>query len=93
MKVFYNRTTKLTIEDLSGLKDLATIKRDFGDGDFIQMKVDEVSQIYRVENDQIIVRTKEEANRILLKLNEDERKIREELRRIAYESLKKRGEI
>ena len=63
-KVYYDTFTGKQVIDVSGKKDIDTIKKDFGDGDWQTIFIDEGKEVYEIKDGQLAkssIKEKQEA--------------------------------
>jgi len=87
--VFLNATTGLIVEDVSGVKTINNIKKQFGEGEYKEVSFDELKETYQSDGKTLVKKTLIEAN----PQQAIEIKIAEEIRAMAIERLKNKGEL
>lgn len=86
-KIYYNPIKDLTIVDTSGIKLLSKIKEEFGDAKYVELEIDEKTEV------QSLLDGKLSKKLIEIPDNSKEILIQEEIRKLAIDSLKKQGKI
>jgi len=85
-KIYYNKEKNFTIIDVSGIKPLSKIKKEFGDVSEA-IEIDETKETYELTNRKLSKKT------IEIPDNSEEQLIQKEIRKIATDSLKLQGKI
>ncbi len=86
-KIYYDPDKNLTIIDVSGVKPLKDIKKEFGNVSYEEAEIQE-GETHKIENGKIVVSVIPEPV-----VDEKEVMIKEEIRKMAVDSLVSQGKI
>lgn len=93
MKIYFNPIKNQVIEDISGKKTIKGIKKQFGDAVYQTAEIDDTIETYTTANGVIEKRTLQSVGKETEAERTREKKIQDEIRRIAIRNLQSRGEL